>query len=40
VQRSAVQKEIETVNAQRDNYIANERKKNAAKVKMLHWKLK
>jgi len=32
-QRSAVQKEIETVNTQRENYIAEERKKNAARSK-------
>ena len=32
-ERSSVQKEIQTVNAQREQYIADERKKNAAKVK-------
>ena len=34
VQRNNVQKEIETVNAQREEYIANERKKNAAQAKV------
>ena len=33
MQRSAVQKEIETVNTQREQYISDERKKNAAKTK-------
>ena len=33
IQRNNVQKEIETVNAQREQYIAEERKKNAAKTK-------
>ncbi len=32
-QRSIVQKDIESINAQRENYIAAERKKNAAKSK-------